>query len=188
VRWLILIPIVHTEVDLGSHLARVKSAQFGRESWHEHLRAIEELWTKLRERVLALPMDHGVVRLYQDGLPASGSEMEIVEELARRGSRNHRLLLDLVGKGAVLMGTEDPSLLLEEWERLQGESLGRPGPGSGEGGSYDELLARRDEYIAGIIAHTLRPGEVGRLFIGMLHRLVETLPADIEVQHLVLEG
>ncbi len=41
---------------------------------------------------------------------------EIVSELSASGSRNHRLLMHLMDKGAMIMGTESPELLMEEYE------------------------------------------------------------------------
>lgn len=190
VRKLIYIPIVHTAADLGSQEEVVREAhiaRFGRASWLARMRAVEELWTRLRERVLALPLDYRAVRLYQDGLPACGKELEIVERLAGIGSRNHQLLLELIRKGATLMGTEDAALLLEERERFL--RAGVAGGAAAHGGisQYDELLERRDAYIARTIASTLQPGEVAMLFIGALHRVVERLPPDIQVERLVYE-
>lgn len=190
VRKLIYIPIVHTAVDLGSQEETVKEAhiaRFGRASWLAHVRAVEELWTRLRERVLALPLDYGAVRLYQDGLPACGKELEIVERLAGIGSRNHQLLLELVRKGATLMGTEDAALLLEERERLLRAGMVRSAPERWGISLYDELLERRDAYIARTIAATLQAGEAGLLLAGALHRVVERLPPDIQVERLVYE-
>jgi len=42
-------------------------------------------------------------------------------------------------------------------------------------------MDRRDEYIAQRIASTLEEREIGLLFIGALHRVVERLPKDIQV-------
>ncbi len=45
-----------------------------------------------------------------------GKEEQIVHELAGAGSLNHQLVLELMGKGAVLVGTEDPQLLIREYQ------------------------------------------------------------------------
>ena len=49
------------------------------------------------DRVLHL--DFTPRRLYQDGLPRCGQEEAIVRNLAREGSVNHMLLLDLMARG-----------------------------------------------------------------------------------------
>lgn len=179
-RKLIHIPMVHTPQDLGSQLERVRGeyiARYGLERWRQHLREVEELWQRIRERLMGLPVDFSQARLYQDGLPVCGREREIVHQLADEGSINHQLLLELVKKGAVVMGTEDPDLLIQERDRLihsAGENILL----------YDEVIERRDEYIAQRIRSTLKEGEVGLLFIGALHRVVERLPEEIEVSNL----
>ena len=121
-RTLIHIGIVHTEADMGALSESIQRATLQRlsvKAWRRKLRAIDKRWTEIEEIVERLPLPRGKVRLYQDGLPVCGRELEIVEELANQGSRNHRLLLRLIEKGAVIMGTESPDLLLEEYERVK---------------------------------------------------------------------
>ena len=65
-------------------------------------------------------------RIYQDGLPICGFEERIVRELAKAGSSNHQLILRLLDQGAVLMGTEDSQLLMEEYE-MQKQRLAQEG-------------------------------------------------------------
>jgi hypothetical protein len=45
----------------------------------------------------------------------------------------------------------------------------------------EELLKKRDRFIARRINSTLRPGETGILFLGMLHSLAALLDEDIRV-------
>jgi len=173
---LFYIPIVHTPEDLGSHLTEVKReyiAKYGLPKWRNHVESVDKFWRELSEILLALPVDHTKMKLYQDGLPVFGRELELVEELARDGNRNYRLLSELVKKGATVVGSEDPKLLIEERDRLIK---------NGANGSYDGLMERRDEYIAQRIASTLKDGEMGLLFMGALHRVVDKLPANIQIQ------
>jgi hypothetical protein len=189
-RKLFCIPIVHTSEDLGSHLSEVKNeyiARFGLLKWHDHTEAVEKFWLALGEILLNMPMDYTKVRLYQDSLPVCSMELAIIEKLANDGNRNYRILLELTRKGAVLEGSEDPDLLIEERSRLNEVSRSHK-KGVDESvalhdiaSSYDDLMERRDRYIAQRIAITLKDGEIGILFIGALHRVAEKLPADIEV-------
>ena len=55
-----------------------------------------------RQQIEGLDLDRERVRLYQDGLPVSGHESDIVRDLAQAGSPNHQLLLDLMAKGVQL--------------------------------------------------------------------------------------
>ncbi|MDA2926036.1 TraB/GumN family protein [Acidobacteria bacterium AH-259-G07] len=129
----------------------------------------------------ALPRDGRKIRIYQDGMPVCGQEVELARQLAQKGSANHRLVVDLVERGALLMGTEDPELLCQERGRLKsGANLSQDAAAS----HYDHLMERRDRYIANRINSTLRQGELGLVFIGALHRLADKLPEDIEVVQL----
>jgi len=187
-RQLISIPMVHTPTDLGSQREAVRQAyiaRYGVQGWRQHLEVVAQLWHRIRQRVLALPVDCTTVRLYQDGLPRCGHELAIVETLAAAGSSNHQLLLELVNRGAILMGTEDPALLLQERDRLLQQRPAQPTPVAGEHPLYDALIAQRDADIASRIASTLTEGELGLLFIGALHRVAQRLPEDIAVYGLL---
>jgi hypothetical protein len=177
-RKLFHIPIIHTPEDLGNHITEVKKqyvARYGINKWEEHIDAVEKFWRELNITLLNLPVDYKMVKLYQDSLPLCDHETEIVESLAQDGNRNYRLLLDLVKKGAVIVGTEDPALLIAEREKLNKMGV------IGMSNSYDELMKLRDEYIAQRINSTLKGSEIGFLFIGALHKVVDKLPVDIKV-------
>ena len=45
-------------------------------------------------------------------------------------------------------------------------------------------IAERDAFIARRIDETLKEGETGILFLGMLHKVTEILPSDITVENL----
>lgn len=154
-REVIRIPIVHTAVELGSlsdSVKRLHVRQRGRRAWDEHVREIEKLWSRFRREIAALELDCSRVRLYQDGLPCCGRELEIVRELAERGSPNHQFLMDLVGRGAQLMGTEDPQLLIQEYEQMrraldsavQGLPRRRAKEASGDTGPTRQRGSQRD--------------------------------------------
>jgi len=189
-RTLIYLPIVHTQADLGSLGESVKRAavkKSGTAAWRRKAQAIDKLWTGIEQVIDALQLDYARVRLYQDGLPVCGREVEIVRDLARRGSRNHQLLARLMARGATLMGTESSDLLVQEYQ-LARKALagGASGPASparkpGESDAVDAVLESRNRYIAARINATLRPGETGILFLGMLHSLKGRLDPDIQV-------
>lgn len=188
-RTLVHIPIVHTHTDmgeLGRSVQRITVQKLGVKAWRHKMQAIDEMWAEIERVVEAMPLCFGKVRLYQDGLPICGREDEIVRELAAKGSRNHRLLLYLMEKGAIPMGTESTDLLLEEYERVK-QSAGRrnrirlKSPETDGMDSGDALLQRRNQFIAQRINTTLEPGETGILFLGMLHTLENLLDPDIQV-------
>ena len=189
-RALIWIPIIHTQVDQGSMSEAIRQLHIrrqGAESWEQHVQAVEDMWRDIREELARLSLCYAQVRLYQDGLPECGHEAKIVQELAAAGSHNHALLLELMQRGAQLMGTESTELLLEEYElaRQVLVALGaKPSPVAErrqqEWGR--RLLERRDRYIADRIRKTLAAGETGLLFLGLLHSITRRLPPDIRIR------
>lgn len=122
----------------------------------------------------------GHVKLYQDSLPVCGHEKELVRELAAQGSCNHQLLEGLVNEGATLVGTESPSLLLDEYKLLQSPERTEKQEAA--------LLEARDRFIAGQIDATLTDDENGILFIGALHKVDKFLPQRIKVAYLAVRG
>jgi len=189
-RRLLYIPIVHTQADMGAlrhSIARAARMKLGQRGWQRKVRAVEQIWMEIERVIRGLKLPYGQVRLYQDGLPVCGREEAIVAELARAGSRNHQILLDLMARGATLMGTEAWELLKEEY-RLAQESLasqsgaGTPAPPAARSAAAGEsILEQRDRFIARRINETLKEGETGILFLGMLHSVERHLSQDIQV-------
>ncbi len=192
-RRLIYIPIIHTQVDMGSLSAQLEQEyikKFGCATWEEHKRFVEKTWEKIESRLAELPTP--IHKVYQDGLPVCGREMELTAELARKGSRNHQILLKLVQRGAELVGTEEPRLLKEEYNTLYKEVAGKRQAPEEYKKEVMGRLEKRDDFIAKRINETLKQGETGILFIGMLHKVNTRLPKDIQVEpfleHLGREG
>ena len=185
-RKLVYIPIIHTQADmgaLGASIRSVKLSAFGRQGLAHNAAVVEKMWEEIEATVGKLEVSPGSVRVYQDGLPVCGHEQEIVAELAAAGSRNHRLLLSLQARGAVLMGTESPELLVEEYQ-LASAALAAGGASHAKlrrDRFHDTLLERRDRYIAERINSTLGAGETGILLIGMLHEVTKSLDPNIQV-------
>jgi hypothetical protein len=161
----------------------MKLSALGRQGLTRNAAVVEKMWEEIESVVANLPVTPGTVRVYQDGLPVCGHEQEIVSELAGAGNRNHRLLLKLQARGATLMGTESPELLVEEYQ------LATAAFASGatvrmeiwKKQLRDTLLERRDRYIADRINGTLDAGESGILFMGMLHDVTRYLDSNIDL-------
>lgn len=191
-RSLISIPIIHAQADLGSiadALKKVYLQAHGDQSWKLHSKKVETFWRSLEKQLEGLALDWPRVRIYQDGLPVCGKEREIVESAAREGSPNYQLILKLVGKGALLTGTEDPVLLVEEYRSIQQLKnkwkANVKAELSVEESEYRRrLLEKRDAFISRRIDSTLLPGETGLLFIGAGHSPEKHLPASVRVQRL----
>jgi hypothetical protein len=146
------------------------------------------MWGEIEQLIEGMDLDPTRTRVYQDGLPICGHELEIVKEMTYKGSRNHRILLRLHSQGATLMGTESGPLLLQEYNLAK--RLLDPGQQGLDSDGRDALqmqartlLKSRDLFIAGRINETLQAGEVGILFLGMLHDVTPWLASDIRVAY-----
>ncbi len=192
-RPLIYVPIIHSEADLGGvgqEVRRHFEEALGADAWTRRYASVEAMWDGLRTKLLALPLSWAHTRLYQDGLPVCGWEHPIVRDLAAQGSRNHLLLAELMERGATLMGTEDPALLVEEYRRIElltrAAKQAEPAPAAEElKRSGEEILRRRDSFIAHRIDTTVQEGETGLLFLGLIHRVDELLEGKFDVRHLI---
>ncbi len=175
---------------MAGKLEEAYVGHFGRRRWEEHSRAVSALWDAVRDQVMALELPRSQLRIYQDGLPFCGRELQIVREVARTGSANFRLVLDLVDQGAHLEGTEDPALLLREVETMRQLAAVRdPEAREVAARGLDEAarqgLEARDRFVAGRINETLADGECGLLFMGLKHQVEQYLDPDIAVQYLL---
>jgi hypothetical protein len=154
--------------------------------WDRHIRTVDDAWQRIEQTLARLELDYRTVRVYQDGLPVCGHETRIVADLAASGSRNHQILRELLARGATLVGTESPTLLVQEYERAQ-QSLARLATDAADARARRHrqrgtvLLEKRDRFIAQRVDATLGVGEVGLIFLGLLHRLKACLPRDIRV-------
>ena len=191
-RSLIYVPMVHSEADLGRMAGEIRRQYIealGADAWSRRTGAVDAMWAGIRDKLLLLPIRWPTVRLYQDGLPVCGREVDIVRDVAAAGSFNHRLLLELMDRGAVLMGTESPPLLLREYRRVQDlVQAARFGATSGVAALEREgqaLLRERDAFMAQRILGTLEQGETGIVFLGLLHRIDELLGDGLEVRHVI---
>ena len=159
-RQLLYFPIVHDQFDMGTLGEAVKQAtikKLGRTGWKQMVSKVDRLWDDIGKKINKLSVPFDTVRVYQDGLPVCGRELDIVNELADSGSKNYKLLSDMVNKGAKLMGTESPELLLEEYDSAKSQfGSGKLLPKT-KVQEFDssKLLEKRDKFIAQRINDTL---------------------------------
>lgn len=187
-RQLIYIPVIHTQVDMGSMADVLKKSyleRHGEEKWVSRVKAIDQMWEGIQRKIEELNLDSHRVKLYQDGLPICGKEIEIVNEVAGRGSRNYKILQDLVQKGCTLMGTESPEFLIKEYQMIK-EAAQPKGKNRPFWKSLRlwlaarNILRDRDRFIAQRIVETLQDGETGILFMGIHHQVDRYLTACLD--------
>jgi hypothetical protein len=188
-RILYYIPIIHSQADMGTlseSIRRTAQQKLGREKWREKVSTVDQLWDEIDRAIDAAALPPAKVRLYQDGLPVCSHVQEIVRDLVTKGSKNYQILQRLMEKGAVVMGTESPELLIKEYN-LAKQAFAAPGErtddrtDSARHAEKDTLLKQRDAYIAQRINSTLGAGETGVLFLGLLHSVEHLLDRDILV-------
>lgn len=199
IRTLHVVPIIHTTEDLGNlapaiELAKVKAGLS--DSLSVSKRTVHDFWVTLQDAIEAWPVDPSTMVVYQDALPVSherlvGVEHQIIDELADKGSRNHQILRSLRSRGARVLGTESPELLIEEYHLMKAaieRSLEDDQARDAEADEqtrrlHADMLLKRDQFIARRIDQTLDVGACGMIFIGLLHRIEPHLPDDINVNY-----
>lgn len=192
-RTLIYIPIIHSGADMGSmatELTRKGVDEFGIEFWESHVDTVNKYWEIISQCCDTIDLGDKVVKIYQDGMVVDGEiALKIMEESAKAGSRNYEIISKLVKRGAIIVRTEDISLVKKELEMLK--SI----PSSGSliiklikifwfKIIRSKLLNQRDKFIAGRIAATLDPNEKGIIFLGAYHDILKKLPKDIAIKEL----
>lgn len=191
-RKLIIQQIVHMPADMGSMKQVLKEKaieKLGKEKWEENLKKIKEFWDKVEQAIEKLDLDYTKVKIYQDGMPVSGElALKIVNETAEKGSRNYQIIKKMIEKGAAIQETESKELLLKEYEHVKEFTSAEEGKKQAALKEYknakDELIKKRDEFIANKIDETLEQGETGFLFIGAHHKVKDELADDIEIVEL----
>jgi hypothetical protein len=194
-RRLLHVPIIHNQADmggLGDAFKRAQVAKLGEQGWELNRNLVDQVWTTIETALAGRNLRYELVRIYQDGLPVCGHELRIVSQLAQAGSRNHQLLLGLHQRGATIMGTESPELLVEEYQFAKELVANATEAGTQAGTSAEQslarsLLKRRDEFIAARIDATLKTRETGIVFLGLLHSLAGKLADDIELISLFVD-
>jgi len=174
---LIVIPIIHTHADFGSIGSKLQVNQ-------EYEILAIQYWQTVSEYVQKLPMDFSKLKVYQDGLPDISTEIvtKIVDETQ---TPNYNLLRWLRNKGAHIMGTEDPLLLLQEYRALQTIFNAEGEEQKQAALKYEKisapLLEGRDKYITQRIRDTFPEDGIGILFIGLAHEVKRLLEQEMEV-------
>jgi len=160
----------------------------GKERWNKHKKAVSGFWDSTANFFAHLRASN--LKIYQDGLMIDGEVgKKIIKEGASKGSKNHKIVLKLMRKGAKIMKTEDLSLLKEEYNSIIKLSetksfLEKMLVYIGYKLRRNPLMEKRDKFIAERINETLKDGEVGVLFVGAYHNVLPRISKDIIVYEL----
>ncbi|MCX5810384.1 MAG: hypothetical protein NTX36_13630 [Proteobacteria bacterium] len=188
-RTLLYIPIIHTEADLGSvgvDMAKRALREFGETLWKRHQETVLGFWDAIAGHFDSIEV--AGFKVFQDGMVADGElGMTIVQEAVKTGSRNYQIVSELIRKGAILVKTEDLNLVREERDWIlritQAKSRAQKLDAAMKYKlTKNNLLDKRDKFIAKQINDTLQEGENGILFIGAFHNVRKWLQKDIAVE------
>ena len=190
-RTLIYVPIIHTSADLGSLAEEVTKRgirDLGSNIWSKHEETVLRFWDVIIKYFDSIEVSG--FKLYQDGMPAEGEVgRKIVEEGVKSGSKNYEVIASLLQKGAILVKTEEFNLVKEEHNMLLRITRAKTVVNRFAGLiryklAKNNLLNKRDEFIAKRIDETLKEGETGIIFIGAYHNIKQRLPEDIQIREI----
>jgi len=190
-RNLLYVPIIHTEADLGSvgeDIAQRGLREFGETLWKRHQETVFGFWDAIAECLDSIEATG--YKIYQDGMVADGElGMTIVQEAVKAGSRNYQIVSKLIEKDAILVKTEDFKLVKEEHDWIIRITQAKNRTQKLDAAlkyklAKNNLLEKRDKFIAKQINDTLQEGENGILFIGAFHAVRKWLRQDIHVAEL----
>jgi hypothetical protein len=193
IRKLIYVPILHAQEDPRQststlHKNNIKDMTKG--NVDKEMTAVEAMWGGIAAKIEALDLPWKNIRIYQDGAPVCGNELELAMRLAESGSPNFSFILDLIEKGARFEGTEDMDLLIREYDLLSQLLMKKTGAERKAANvEYQAqsraLLAVRDEFIFNRITGTLNKGEMALVFMGVMHRLDKLLEKNFLVSYII---
>jgi len=189
-RTLIYVPIIHSVADMGSmgaELKRKSISGLGEENWQKHTDTVNGYWEAIESYFDNIDIYIPGTKVYQDGMFVDGEmALKFLSEGIKSGSKNSEIVSKLIGRGAILMKTEDFKMVKAEYDGLQNiiktkttlkkiflllrYKMMKP-----------VFLKRRDRFIAETIDKTLEENETGILFIGAYHNVMRRLPKDITV-------
>jgi len=187
-RKLDVIPIIHTNADMGSigqALSEESSIALGEEIWRKNKEIVAGFWESIAR--FFNNTDIKATKIYQDGMVGDGVVgLTIVNEGVRQGSVNYQIIAGLLRKGAILIKTEDIALVKREYSYIKKLTSAKSTRERETAAlkyklAQHQLLEARDSFIARTIASTLKEGDIGILFIGAYHEVLSKLPVDIHI-------
>ena len=187
-RTLHLVPVIHSPQEMGEAAEKLNQARhtlMGNAENDRHGKVVAAFWHKIHQWAKGLKGEQ--VCIYQDSLVDEGElGQKVVDDLAAKGSPNFLLVQMLLSQGARLRKTESLALLQKE-HALTMDFFRKTTPFAKLAYAIyarikrAHLLRQRDRFIAQQINATLKPEEVGVLFIGALHEMTPYLEVDIKV-------
>ncbi|WP_295453470.1 hypothetical protein [uncultured Thiodictyon sp.] len=189
-RRLIYVPILHAQEDAGRTDSILSNKKIRRGQVAKGVSAVEEMWKGIAAKIGELNISWEHTRIYHDGMPVCSNEVVLARRLAESGSPDLSFICKLIESGAILEGTEDMDLLIQEYDLLNKLLMNNVGADqAASNAEYQSrsrgLLALRDQFILNRIGSTLQPGELPLVFMGVMHRLDKMLENDFAVSYVI---
>jgi hypothetical protein len=152
----------------------------GKESPTDYLEKLEKYWVQVEEQISDLELKLGRVnRIYHELISPNGKEgLKALREL---NEKSYQVAEKRVEKGSQLEATEDADLLTEfmDWSRCLSVGLQNQKVVTKVYEAYTEVSKKRKEFIARHLDETLKPDEIGLLFMREGHQI--QFPSGVEV-------
>lgn len=172
--------IIHSKEDMGNLAVRDQDELIDDRT--------RKQWYFIKEYIDSLKLDFSKVKVYQDGLPKGNAS----KTLKKVQSPNYDFLRELKKNGAKIIGTENPTLLGEEFNFIK--EIKDASDKEAKQKAFEvylqrlpSLLEERDAYMAQRVLETLKEGETGIMFVGLAHKIGDQLQRRgveiIEVQN-----
>jgi len=168
----------------GRKLYFVPVIYCAREFPDEYLERVNKYWNQVENQMNDLELKLGKVdRIYHELIPVGGEDgIKAIKEL---NDRSYQIIINRLGKGAQLEAIEQSELLTEfmDWSKCLAIGLQNQEVLAKIYEFYTEVSRKRNEHIAKQIDETLKPDEIGILFMRGGHRV--QLPSDIQIFYVI---
>ena len=182
------VPIIHTSKEFGTLGPAIKKAfisHLGEKIFDKLQEEVHTYWRLIEARIEKTIHSFNGLIIYQDSFPVGPREkiLEFFDHLLKdypQKSPNLNLVKKLLDGGAILEGTEDMNLVLEQMKIYQ---LAFENPSQLEqnrilienAANAKEVMRKRDAFIAKRVYDTLPEDRRGILFIGRDHNVITEL-------------
>jgi hypothetical protein len=154
-----------------------------KESPSEYIEKTNRYWNQVENQMLDLELKLGKVdKIYHELIPVGGEDgIKIIKEL---NDKSYHIIINRLDKDAQLEATEQSEMLTEfmDWSRCLATGLHNQKVFTKIYEFYMEASKRRNEYIAKQIDETLKPDEIGVLFMREGHQV--QIPSDIQILYI----
>jgi len=168
----------------GRKLYFVPVIYCARESPDEYLEKISKYWNQVENQMSDLELKLGKVdRIFHELIPVGGEDgIKAIKEL---NDKSYQIINNRLGKGAQLEAIEQNELLTEfmDWSKCLAIGLQNQKVLAKVYEFYTEVSKKRNEHIAKQIDETLKPDEIGVLFMRGGHRV--QFPSDIQIFYVI---